>query len=195
MSDNLYDSWPKHWAGGINALLGMISVDGKCYRFMGPDGVCPTTAQQTNLQVTATQTTYTFMAGVIRLTLTFTTPALLDDLTYLQIPATFVTFQVENTDKVSHTVQVYYDNSAEATVCMSSEIVQWKKQTVGDMAVMSIGTYNQIFNEDFYNDRIDWGFWYVSVKQGQNVQATVASDSQCRGSFVNNQDLPPLDQN
>jgi hypothetical protein len=35
-NDHLYDDWPQHWAGGINALVSMVSVDSKCFRLMGP---------------------------------------------------------------------------------------------------------------------------------------------------------------
>ena len=36
-TDNLYDSWPVHWTGAVHAMTGMIRVDGRCYRFMGPE--------------------------------------------------------------------------------------------------------------------------------------------------------------
>ena len=47
-SDHLYDSFPTHWAGGISALVGMINIDGNCYRYMGSKdmsgNVCPNEA-------------------------------------------------------------------------------------------------------------------------------------------------------
>src|SRR5436190_23893656 len=59
-NDELYQDWPKHWTGTIQAMCGQIRVDGKTYRFMGQaaDGVEP--LKQTNLEVFPTRTIYQF---------------------------------------------------------------------------------------------------------------------------------------
>jgi len=36
MKDKLSDDYPRHWAGVVSAMSGMIKVDDDCYRFMGP---------------------------------------------------------------------------------------------------------------------------------------------------------------
>ncbi len=55
---NLYDTYPQQWAGGISCLVGMIRIDGQCFRFMGPadmsGSVCPTAMTQISLLVNAT---------------------------------------------------------------------------------------------------------------------------------------------
>ena len=33
-ADHLYDDFPKHWSGAIVCLSGMISIDGKVYRYV-----------------------------------------------------------------------------------------------------------------------------------------------------------------
>jgi hypothetical protein len=38
VADNLYDVPVKHWTGSDFPLIGVISVDGVCYRFMGAEG-------------------------------------------------------------------------------------------------------------------------------------------------------------
>ena len=34
-TNELYGGWPRHWTGAIQALCGMVRVDGRCMRFMG----------------------------------------------------------------------------------------------------------------------------------------------------------------
>jgi len=63
-TDNLYDSQPVHWTGQIHAMSGMINIDGKSYRFMGAENLCPETVRQVELEVKPTQTTYRFQAEV-----------------------------------------------------------------------------------------------------------------------------------
>src|SRR5258706_10174598 len=34
-NDQLHQDWPKHWTGAINAICGLIRIDGITYRYMG----------------------------------------------------------------------------------------------------------------------------------------------------------------
>src|SRR5262245_30908908 len=36
MNDRLTDDWSRHWTGAIQAMCGLIHIDGKPYRFMAP---------------------------------------------------------------------------------------------------------------------------------------------------------------
>ena len=36
MNDRLTDDWPKHWTGAVHAMCGLIHIDGKPFRYMGP---------------------------------------------------------------------------------------------------------------------------------------------------------------
>ena len=63
MSDNLYDNYPQLWCGVIKALSGAIRVDGKNYRFMGPNGggiPIDDVITQKSVTVAPTQTYYVF---------------------------------------------------------------------------------------------------------------------------------------
>lgn len=129
MSDNLYDGWPMHWAGGVSALAGMIRVDGTCYTFMGQlgmsGGVCNNKIPQTNLVVSPTQTVYTFRGAGVQLIVNFTTPAILNDVSYLMQPGSYITLIVTSIDSQNHQVQLYYDNSGEVAVNSASEQITW----------------------------------------------------------------------
>ncbi|HEY1213031.1 MAG TPA: DUF4964 domain-containing protein, partial [Bryobacteraceae bacterium] len=88
-SDSLATQETKHWTGKPQPLLGVLVVDGQRYRFLGKptleDSSMASTipAQQQWVNVNATQTKYQFACGGVDLTLTFTSPLLLNDLTLL----------------------------------------------------------------------------------------------------------------
>ena len=37
MADRPTDDWSKHWTGSIQAMCGMVRIDGKPYRVLGPE--------------------------------------------------------------------------------------------------------------------------------------------------------------
>ena len=183
-------------------MVGMISIDGKCFRFMGPadmsGSVCPTALVQTSLTVLATTTSYEFYQPdhKIKLRVNFTTPADLTNLDLLSSSISYIVFAVTNEDAVSHLVKIYYDNSAEIVVSNANEQVVWDQGIYGIMKYLKIGTKNQIFNEGYRNDRIDWGFWYVRYNADiLGFTGTVSSDVDARGNFARNLSLPEFDKN
>ena len=77
-ADRLTDRDTTHWTGRANLVLGVATIDGAAYRFIGR-GPEPA-MEQTGLDITATSSTYTFRAAGVELVADFTSPLLLDDL-------------------------------------------------------------------------------------------------------------------
>src|SRR5216117_1100493 len=79
-ADKLTDGDTVHWTGKPHRLTSLINIDGKPFRLIGkePHDVPP--FPQVNLAVSPTRSIYTFEGEGLRLTLTFMTPALPDDL-------------------------------------------------------------------------------------------------------------------
>ena len=69
-------------------------MDGVVYSFLG-DKEFHETIGQTGVDVTATSTTYTFENEKIILNVKFTSPLLLDDLTLVSRPCTYIDYAVE----------------------------------------------------------------------------------------------------
>src|SRR5205085_885586 len=103
-NERLTEDWSKHWTGTIQPMWGMARIDGKAYRFLGPQaddrsarapvGIresVPEMSQQ-RVEVLPTRTIYQFEAGGLRLRVTFTTPLLPDDLDVLARPVTYLTW-------------------------------------------------------------------------------------------------------
>src|SRR5438105_13013125 len=88
-NDRLTDADTHHWTGKPHTLLSLVRIDGKPYRLVGAQPVGAPALEQTGLQVLPTRTIYTFAGGGVRLTLTFTTPMLPDDLDVLTRPLTY----------------------------------------------------------------------------------------------------------
>ena len=104
MGDTLAGEWPQHWTGRVHAMCGFVRVDGKAWRFMGDAPQVKENAKQTSLSVRATQTVYEFLAGGVKLSVTFTAPLLMDDLDLLSRPVNYVTFAAATADGKPHDV-------------------------------------------------------------------------------------------
>jgi len=108
-ADKLTDADTTHWTGKARRLTGLVKIDGKNFRIMGVDPADVPALPQTKLEVLPTRTIYTFEGAGIRLTLTFMTPALSDDLDVLSRPVTYLTWESRALDNKSHTVAAYFD--------------------------------------------------------------------------------------
>src|SRR6476646_5640410 len=97
-NDRLNDADTHHWTGKPHTLMSLVRIDGKSYRLAGAQPANVPAMEQTGLEVLPTRTIYTFAGDSVRLTLTFMTPMLPDDLDVLSRPLTYVTWQTVSTD-------------------------------------------------------------------------------------------------
>jgi hypothetical protein len=125
--DRLTDDWTRHWTGAIQAMCGMARIDGKPYRFLGPRPDAAPAMEQVGLEVLPTRTLYHFRTGGVNLDLTFTTPALPQDLDVLSRPVTYITWDVRSTDGRKHQVSLYLDATAEWAVNRVDQPVEWSR--------------------------------------------------------------------
>jgi len=194
MSDRLTDEWPKHWTGTVNAMCGMIRIDAKPYRFMAPPQIKVPPMKQVSVEVLPTRTIYQLEEAGVYLTLTFTTPALLDDLDILSRPVTYVTFDVRSTDNKRHDVGLYFDCTGEWVVDKIDQQVVWRRSRVGGLHVLSIGSKDQaVLAKAGDNRRIDWGYLTLAVPPQGTSATFMASDLLARGGFVEMKALPDAD--
>jgi hypothetical protein len=194
MSDRLTDDWPRHWTGTINAMCGLIHIDGKAYRYMAPPQIKAPPMKQLSAVVLPTRTIYQFEEAGIALTLTFTTPALLDDLDILARPVTYVTWDVRSTDQKKHVVSLYLDCSGEWAVDRPQQAIVWGRYKVGPVEVLRVGTKDQaVLARAGDNLRIDWGYFNLAVPLTQGRSTVMASDRAAREGFIHKGDLPADD--
>jgi hypothetical protein len=172
-SDKLYGDWSKHWTGATQAMCGLIRIDGKTLRFLGAArNVAPEVLPQRSLAVHATQTIYRFENVDVRLTLTFTSPLLMDDLELLSRPASYVEFEVVSTTALKHDVSLYFDATAEWAVNDDKQTVQGKRLVVPGLDALAMGTVDQnVLGRKGDNVRIDWGHLLLAAPAGQAQMA------------------------
>ena len=121
-------------------------------------------ATQKSVNITATQTKYEFKAGTVDLSVTFTSPLLLDDLHMVSRPISYVTYKVKSNDKKVHNVDVLFNASTTIATNTSGQEVKADVANAGPLAILKAGTTEQPILKKRGDDlRIDWGYMYVAT--------------------------------
>ncbi|RYY18883.1 MAG: DUF5127 domain-containing protein, partial [Sphingobacteriaceae bacterium] len=142
-------------------------------------------ANQTNVDMNATQTIYNFTCGNIDLALTFTSPLLLNDLNLLSRPVSYISYKVKSNDSKTHDVQVYFGASTDIAVNTMMQPVTTQKYTSNNVAILKAGTVEQPVLQKKSDDvRIDWGYMYVGVPQSYGSNQYVSSSTDALNNFL-----------
>jgi len=184
-ADKLTDAATIHWTGKPQPLTSLVRIDGKTYRLMGTEPKDIPPLPQTSLEVLPTRTIYTFEGAGIHLTLTFTTPALPEDVAILSRPVTYLTWETRSSDDKSHEVAVYFDSSMLPAVNTPDQKVVWSSEKMGSLVVLKAGSKDQPILQKRGDDlRIDWGYLYVVAPTEQNPTYGIPSAEDARAAFV-----------
>jgi hypothetical protein len=192
-ADRLYDAETVHWTGKRQALHSMVRIDGKTYRIMGskPSNAEPVT--QTGLKVNPTQTIYQFANKFIRLELTFTSPALPENLDLLSQPVTYITWSIESADGQSHNIDLYFDCSAEVAVDQPDQQVKWQNADLTGLLAIKVGSVDQPVLQKSGDDlRIDWGYAWLASPENQNPLRSTGPGDEVRKAFSKDGKIPVL---
>ncbi len=184
-ADKLTDADATHWTGKAQRLTSLVRIDGKTFRLMGTEPASIPALPQSNLEVLPTRTIYTFAGQGIRLSLTFMTADLPDDLDVLSRPVTYVTWTAEATDQHKHKLSVYFDARAELVVDKPEQAVQFDQANVANVKAWRVGTLEQpILAKKGDDVRIDWGFFYAAASSSAHCDSTVSSSQGLRDTFT-----------
>ena len=180
--DKLTDDWTKHWTGKNHAMVGMIRVDGKTYRWMSRGLEDLPAAEQMKLEVLPSKTAYTFLAGGVSLRVDFIGNARIENPENLSRTDTTIVFNVESADGKPHKVQIYLDCTGEIVVNDSSQSVEWGRLYAGQYLVQSMWHSGGVpLNRVGDDHRIDWG--RLVMGGSSNIQK-FGSGSKVRQEFV-----------
>ena len=153
-----------HWTGRQHQLTSLVKIDGAAFRVMGASPAATPAMEQKSLTVLPTRTIYTFEGGGVALDLTFTTPALPEDMDLLSRPVTYLTYSFRATDGKNHEVSVFFAASGELTVNNTDQNVTWNDASGDSLSVVRMGSKDQpILQKKGDDHRIDWGYLYLAA--------------------------------
>lgn len=142
-------------------------------------------AQQKQVKVTATQTSYEFKAGGIDLSLTFTSPLLMEDLHLISRPISYITYQVKSNDKKVHRVEVLFNAATSIAANTTGQHIKVEKANATGLSVLKAGTVDQPVMKKSGDDlRIDWGYMYVAVPSASQASQYTIPLKSAVSSFV-----------
>ncbi|HXB09230.1 MAG TPA: DUF4965 domain-containing protein [Puia sp.] len=181
-TDSLATQETRHWTGKPQPLLGVLTVDNTRYRFLGKptleDSSMAATvpALQQWVSVNATQTKYQFACGGVDLSLTFTSPLLLNDLSLLSRPVSYVSFRMRSNDGAMHSVQLYLGVAGVLAANNSDQDLRIDRGVAGPLVYLRAGTKEQAVLARRGDDlRIDWGYVYVAAPSEPGLIQTIGS--------------------
>ena len=194
MTDRLNQDGTKHWTGKPNSLTALVRIDGKTWRVMGRDPQRTPALEQTRVEVLPTRTIYEFAGAGVKVTLTFFTPALPEDLDVLSRPLTYIEWNVSATDGGEHTAAVYFEAASDLVVDTPDQPVAWSRFQLDGQPVLRMGSREQPVLAKRGDDlRIDWGYLYLAAGGRAGVTEAALPRDQARGAFEEKGLLPDSD--
>ncbi|HYH16503.1 MAG TPA: DUF5127 domain-containing protein, partial [Flavisolibacter sp.] len=144
----------------------------------------PTKAIQRKVNVTATQTIYEFTCGNIDLTLTFTSPLLMNNLELLATPVSYVSAVVKSTNGASHDVKLFLGASSIIATNLPTQVVAAQAYQSNGLTLLKVGTKEQPILQKKGDDlRIDWGYFYVAAPQAAKAAQFISAIDDAVNSF------------
>ncbi|WEK34028.1 MAG: DUF4965 domain-containing protein [Candidatus Pseudobacter hemicellulosilyticus] len=160
----------KNTAGGAWLDAGLVRKDKSV--------VESKTAKQRSVKITATQTIYTFTAGAVDLTVTFTSPLLANDLDLLSRPVSYVDVQAASNNSAAHDVQVYLGASSGLAVHAPNQEVKAEPAASATLSLLKAGTTEQpLLQKKGDGVRIDWGYLYVGAAKSAGVKQYISNNT------------------
>jgi hypothetical protein len=157
-----------------------------------PDRLPP--LQQKNVTLAATTTTYEFEGHGIALDVEFLSPLLPKDLDLLTRPITYVTFTLHATDGNEHSVEIYFDNTAEFVVNTSDQKIIAARHHFKEMELLSFQSTEQlVLAKKGDNVRIDWGIQYLAIPDTTQSHTSISATKLSRNTFADHGVLPDSD--
>lgn len=167
-SETLYGKDTQIWHGQRKSIHGTVSVDGTAFFcFMGIPENSETVIEQTDLDVTPLITTYVFRNEMLRLTIKFWTPLIIDDIYKLSLPVSFMDYDAEFLDGKEHKISVGISISGE--FCFKKKLgkLTFGTENLGETDAVFMGNSSQNpLNKSGDGVSADWGYIYLTGEKG-----------------------------
>lgn len=145
-------------------------------------------ARQTNVNVLATSTYYTFDCGPVQLDVVFTSPMIYDDLDLLSTPVGYISYRVASTDGKAHDMQFYMGADPMVAKFKKPQPTRSSVENHHGVDYLKTGTVNQaILATKGDGVCIDWGYFYIPAVNGT---ISLGKSEDVLSSFIENGKLP-----
>lgn len=182
-----------HWTQKPMPVRSMVRIDGKVYRLMGKSPGYVPAAQSIGAELTATQTTFSFLQDGVEIRLSFMSPLLLEDLDLVTRPLSYVTWSFVSKDKQNHAAEIYFEISGLATVDVKTQPVTWERKSVEKLDVLKMGSKEQPVLQKSGDDlRIDWGYLYAAVAQNEMSSSFIGRSEDAMIAFTGRKQFPDM---
>jgi glutaminase A-like protein/uncharacterized protein DUF5127/uncharacterized protein DUF4964 len=193
-SDRLTGGTTRHWTGTRQELAGIIRIDGKNYGYLGEPYDDLPALEETQRTITPTRTIITLGNEQIEVEICFFTPAFAEDMAIMARPVTYLSWQIKSRDGSQHDVILYLDVDGSVATNTSGEKVVWSHDRIDGLDLLRVGTQKQEMLQEYGDDlRINWGYFYLGVPDGQGRMVTTAGNWSDRQNFVKNGKIPVQD--
>lgn len=147
-------------------------------------------AEQKDKKITATKTAYSFTCGAVDLRVEFRSPLLMQDLSLLTRPVSYIHYEVKANDGKQHAVQVFTGISTNVAVNTPAQQVTAEKGATGKLQWLKAGTVEQPVLKKKGDDlRIDWGYFYVATA-AEGARQNISNGGQAIKQFISQQGFP-----
>jgi len=141
-------------------------------------------AKQIDVNISATQTAYSFICGAVKLDVTFTSPLLMNNLKILARPVSYITTKIASADGKQHDVNVYLGTSSDLAVNEATQQVTANAYSTGNLSILKAGTVAQPILQKKGDDvRIDWGYLYVAAPKSSKATQFIATPEDAFAAF------------
>lgn len=100
--DQLASEYPTHWSGSTQALVGVVRIDGKAWRFLGREPAEVPELPQVAMRVGALASEFDFAQDDVRVKVRFCSPAFADDPEVASRALTFLSIEVRSATARKH---------------------------------------------------------------------------------------------
>jgi hypothetical protein len=164
-SNKLNESNTIHWTNSPNTISGIAKIDGKEFRVIGDTASDIPAMKQVSSDCTAFSTKYVFEDGGVRLTLIFSTPLLITDLSLISRPVSYLELKKESIDGKRHSVSFNITVSEEICInLLKEEEVECEIIDLGSLKSAKMGSKAQkVLCQSGDDVRINWGYFYLTA--------------------------------
>lgn len=188
-SEALYGKDTQIWHGQKKGLHGTVFVDGTdSFCFMGIPEKGEPVISQTALDVTPLVTAYVFQNEILKLTVKFWTPLIIDDIYKLSLPISFIDYEAEFLDGNEHKISVGISVHSEFCFKKRRGKLTFGTENLGETDAVFMGNkYQKPLNKSGDGVSADWGYIYLTGEKGSTYSGNsgiYAESESLKYSFV-----------